>query len=232
MKTYAVIVAGGSGQRMGSSLPKQFLPLCGKPILWHTLNTFFLAINDIRIILVLPLSHLPYGQELRDSFEKSSQISVVEGGSSRYDSVKSGLSLIREQSGLSLIREQSIVFVHDGVRCLLTPDLIQRCYETALTKGNATPAVASKDSVRIVTDSGNMVADRNNVQLIQTPQAFMSDIILKAFEQPYQERFTDEATVVESSGTAIILVPGEHENIKITNPIDLLIAEKVLESRL
>ena len=223
MKTYAVIVAGGSGQRMGSSLPKQFLPLCGKPVLWHTLNTFFQAINDIRIILVLPLSHLPYGQELRDSFEQSSQISVVEGGSSRYDSVK---------SGLSLIREQSIVFVHDGVRCLLTTSLIKRCYETALSKGNATPAVASKDSVRIVTDSGNMVADRNNVQLIQTPQVFLSDIILKAFEQPYQERFTDEATVVESSGTAIILVPGEHENIKITNPIDLLIAEKVLESRL
>jgi len=208
---------------MGSSLPKQFLPLCGKPVLWHTLNTFFQAINDIRIILVLPLSHLPYGQELRDSFEQSSQISVVEGGSSRYDSVK---------SGLSLIREQSIVFVHDGVRCLLTTSLIKRCYETALSKGNATPAVASKDSVRIVTDSGNMVADRNNVQLIQTPQVFLSDIILKAFEQPYQERFTDEATVVESSGTAIILVPGEHENIKITNPIDLLIAEKVLESRL
>ena len=223
MKTYAVIVAGGSGQRMGSSLPKQFLPLCGKPVLWHTLNTFFQAINDIRIILVLPLSHLPYGQELRDSFEQSSQISVVEGGSSRYDSVK---------SGLSLIREQSIVFVHDGVRCLLTTSLIKRCYETALSKGNATPAVASKDSVRIVSDSGNMVADRNNVQLIQTPQVFLSDIILKAFEQPYQERFTDEATVVESSGTAIILVPGEHENIKITNPIDLLIAEKVLESRL
>lgn len=223
MKTYAVIVAGGSGQRMGSSLPKQFLPLCGKPVLWHTLNTFFEAINDIRIILVLPLSHLPYGQELRDSFEQSSQISVIEGGSSRYDSVK---------SGLSLISEQSIVFVHDGVRCLLTTDLIQRCYETALASGNATPAVSSKDSVRIVTASGNIVADRNNVQLIQTPQVFLSDIILKAFEQPYQERFTDEATVVESSGTPIILVPGEHENIKITNPIDLLIAEKVLESRL
>jgi 2-C-methyl-D-erythritol 4-phosphate cytidylyltransferase len=223
MKTYAVIVAGGSGQRMGSSLPKQFLPLCGKPVLWHTLNTFFLAINDIRIILVLPQSHLPYGQELRDSFEQSAQISVVEGGNSRYESVK---------SGLSLIREQSIVFVHDGVRCLLTTALIQRCYETALTLGNAIPAVPSKDSVRIITGSGNVVADRNNVQLIQTPQTFLSHILLKAFEQPYQERFTDEATVVESCGTAIILVPGEHENIKITNPVDLLIAEKVLESRL
>ena len=223
MKTYAVIVAGGSGQRMGSPMPKQFLPLCGKPVLWHTLNTFFLAISDIRIILVLPLSHLPYGQELKDSFEQSSQISVVEGGSSRYESVK---------SGLSLVSEQSIVFVHDGVRCLLTADLINRCYQTALTSGTAIPSVPSKDSVRIVTASGNMVADRNNVQLIQTPQVFLSDIILKAFEQPYQERFTDEATVVESSGATIILVPGEHENIKITNPIDMLIAEKVLESRL
>ncbi|RYF98990.1 MAG: 2-C-methyl-D-erythritol 4-phosphate cytidylyltransferase, partial [Chitinophagaceae bacterium] len=115
MKTYAVIVAGGSGQRMGSSLPKQFLPLCGKPVLWYTLNTFFEAIKDIRIILVLPVSHLPYGQELRDSFQQSSQISVVEGGTTRYDSVK---------AGLLLVKDPSVVFVHDGVRCLLTVSLI------------------------------------------------------------------------------------------------------------
>jgi 2-C-methyl-D-erythritol 4-phosphate cytidylyltransferase len=222
MKTYAVIVAGGSGQRMGTSLPKQFLPLCGKPVLWHTLNTFFKSISDIRIILVLPVSHLPYGQELKDSFEQSSQINVIEGGLTRYDSVK---------CGLSLVSDDSIVFVHDGVRCLITTTLIRRCYETALKTGNAVPAIPSKDSIRILTDSGNTVEDRNKVQMIQTPQTFRSDIILKAFQQPYQDRFTDEATVVESAGTKIILVAGETENIKITNPIDLLIAGKVLESR-
>jgi 2-C-methyl-D-erythritol 4-phosphate cytidylyltransferase len=222
MKTYAVIVAGGSGQRMGTSLPKQFLPLCGKPVLWHTLNTFFKSISDIRIILVLPVSHLPYGQELKDSFEQSLQINVIEGGLTRYDSVK---------CGLALVSDDSIVFVHDGVRCLITTTLIRRCYETALKTGNAVPAIPSKDSIRILTDSGNKVEDRNKVQMIQTPQTFRSDIILKAFQQPYQDRFTDEATVVESAGTKIILVAGETENIKITNPIDLLIAGKVLESR-
>ena len=222
MKTYAVIVAGGTGQRMGSSIPKQFLPVCGKPVLWDTINSFLKAIPGLQVILVLPALHLSYGQELLASFEQSAQITLREGGNTRYASVK---------SGLKLVTEPSMVFVHDGVRCLLTTGLIQRCYETALRKGNAVPAVPSKDSVRIITGSGNRIEDRDRVQLIQTPQTFRSDIILNAFKQAYQDMFTDEASVVENSGTPIVLVPGEVDNIKITNPIDLLIAEKILEAR-
>lgn len=222
MKKFAVIVAGGIGQRMGVEMPKQFLLLRGKPVLWYTINTFLTAYDDMRVILVLPLAHLESGEELRNLFLNKDRIEIVSGGLTRFHSV---------QNGLKIIKERSVVFVHDGVRCLITKELIKNCYEQAIEKGNAVPAVASSDSIRITDGEQNYVADRDTVRLIQTPQTFLSDIILPAFEQEFSHAFTDEATVVEALGNEIFLIEGEYNNLKITRPIDLLIAEKILEER-
>jgi len=222
MKKFAVIVAGGIGQRMGVEMPKQFLLLRGKPVLWYTINAFLMAYDDLKVILVLPLAHLESGEELRNLFLNIDRIEIVSGGLTRFHSV---------QNGLKIIKEQSVVFVHDGVRCLITKELIKNCYEQAIEKGSAVPAVASSDSIRITDGEQNYVADRDTVRLIQTPQTFLSDIILPAFEQEFSHAFTDEATVVEALGNEIFLIEGEYNNLKITRPIDLLIAEKILEER-
>ncbi|OIR00734.1 2-C-methyl-D-erythritol 4-phosphate cytidylyltransferase 2 [mine drainage metagenome] len=222
MKKFAVIVAGGMGQRMGVETPKQFLMLRGKPVLWYSINTFLSAYDDMQIILVLPLAHLESGVELRNSFENKDRIQIISGGVSRFHSV---------QNGLKAIKDKSVVFVHDGVRCLLTKDLIRNCYQQAIEKGSAVPAVSPSDSIRIVDGEKTVVADRSNVRMIQTPQTFKSEIILPAFEQEFNHSFTDEATVVEATGKEIFLIEGEYNNIKITRPIDLVIAEKILEER-
>lgn len=222
MKKYAVIVAGGSGVRMGAQLPKQFLLLRNKAVLWHTLSAFLAAFNDLKIILVLPAQHIAMGNEIIASLTAPERVRVTTGGETRYQSV---------QNGLQLVEKDAVVFVHDGVRCLVTPALIQRCYTAAIEKGNATPAITAVDSIRIETGAGNEVMDRNKVRVIQTPQTFLAAQLLKAFEQPYEPSFTDEATVVERMGIAIHLVEGESTNIKITQPLDLLLAEKILEER-
>lgn len=222
MKKYAVIVAGGSGMRMGTMVPKQFLPLQGKPVLWYTLTAFLDAFPDLEIILVLPEAHLQTGQEILRTTHAPDRIWMTAGGETRFHSVR---------NGLAYIHHHSIVFVHDGVRCLLTPQLIRRCYQLAQERGNAIPAIAAVDSIRIETFDGNEFIDRNKVRIIQTPQTFYSDIIKAAFEQEYEESFTDEASVVERLGVKIHLIDGESTNIKITHPIDVLIAEKILEER-
>jgi 2-C-methyl-D-erythritol 4-phosphate cytidylyltransferase len=223
MKKYAVIVAGGTGKRMGNNIPKQFLLLKGKAILWYTLDTFLRAYSDLQIILVLPEQHIQKGKTIAASFEDNHRIQTVIGGDTRFHSV---------QCGLKHVKENSVVFVHDAVRCLVSVPLIQRCYKDALEKGSAIPAVAATDSIRIVNDEGNHVADRTQVRIIQTPQTFLSDIILHAFQQEYKDAFTDEATVVEATGKKIFLTEGEYDNIKITRPFDIMIAEKILEERL
>ncbi len=222
MKKYAVIVAGGSSVRMGAQLPKQFLLLRNKAVLWHTLSAFLAAFNDLKIILVLPAQHFEAGNDIIAKLVAPERVEITAGGDTRYQSV---------QNGLQLVEKDAVVFVHDGVRCLVTPALIQRCYTAALEKGNATPAIAAVDSIRIETGTGNKVMDRNKVRIIQTPQTFLAEQLLKAFEQPYEPSFTDEATVVERMGIAIHLVEGESTNIKITQPVDLLVAEKILEER-
>lgn len=222
MKKYAVIVAGGAGLRMGTGLPKQFLLLRQKPVLWHTITAFLTAFNDIEIILVLPAAHFETGDEIIAALAAPERIQLTAGGDTRYQSV---------QNGLKLVKQGAVVFVHDGVRCLVTPGLIQRCYAAAIEKGNAVPATAAVDSIRIETGSGNKVMDRNKVRMVQTPQTFLSDDLLKAFEQAYDPSFTDEATVAEKAGIAIHLIEGESANIKITHPLDLLLAEKILEER-
>ncbi len=219
MNKYAIIVAGGTGTRMGAALPKQFLLLKGKPVLYYTLKVFLESYDDLQIILVLPIEFTNMGQEIIDAYFDKTRIKITAGGDTRFQSVK---------NGLTLIENESIIFVHDGVRCLLSKKLIHRCYAQAVETGTAIPAVVSKDSIRLLTEEGNEAFDRSKVMLIQTPQTFHSKILIPAFQIDYKDKFTDEATVVEAYGIKVSLVDGEENNIKITRPVDLLIAEKIL----
>jgi 2-C-methyl-D-erythritol 4-phosphate cytidylyltransferase len=223
MEKVAVIVAGGNGSRMNTALPKQFLLIKGKPILYYTLATFLEAYDDLTIILVLPEEYISAGQEIIDAFFDYKRIQITIGGSTRFYSV---------QNGLKLIKEESIIFVHDGVRCLLTTDLIKECYEAAIEFGSAIPVIDSKDSIRTITEEGNEPIDRVSVKLVQTPQTFHSKIILPAFKIDYKDKFTDEATVVEAFGLKVHLIEGEENNIKITKPVDIIIAEQILNKLL
>jgi 2-C-methyl-D-erythritol 4-phosphate cytidylyltransferase len=222
MKKYAIIVAGGTGTRMGSAVPKQFLLLNDKPVLYYTLKAFLESYEDLQIILVFPEEYQDIGKEIIDAYFDYSRIQVTFGGETRFHSV---------QNGLKLVDRESIIFVHDAVRCLVSTELIHRCYENTLHMGSAVPVVRSKDSVRLLNEEGNdnEVLDRSKVVMVQTPQTFHSKILLQAFEIDYKERFTDEATVVETFGLKISLVEGEENNIKITRPVDLLIAGALLE---
>jgi 2-C-methyl-D-erythritol 4-phosphate cytidylyltransferase len=220
MKKIALIVAGGNGSRMNNSVPKQFLLLNNKPVLYYTIQAFLNAYDDIEIVLVLPEEHIGKGQEIIDGYFDASKFKITAGGRTRFHSVQNGLSLIKD--------EDAIIFVHDGVRCLLTKDLIERCYQSALEFGTAIPVVECRDSVRLLTNNGNKVVDRNKVRLVQTPQTFHSKILLPAFEIDYKDRFTDEATVVEAFGLKVNLIEGDTNNIKLTTPVDLFIAEYIL----
>jgi len=222
MNKYAVIVAGGNGSRMNSTVPKQFLLLNNKPVLYYTLDTFLKANHDLKVILVLPEEYVATGQEIIDAWFDYKRIRITVGGRTRFHSV---------QNGLQLIEEESIVFVHDAVRCLLTTALIHRCYEAALEFGATIPVVDCKDSVRMVSSAGNEALERRNIKLVQTPQVFLSTILLPAFNIDYKDKFTDEASVVETFGMKVHLVEGEENNIKITTPIDMLLAEHLLSQR-
>ncbi len=219
LKKIAVIVAGGTGTRMNNTVPKQFLLLNGKPVLYYTIKTFLQSYEDMQVILVLPDEHVAAGQEIIDAFFDYNRIKITIGGRTRFHSVK---------NGLKLIAEESIVFVHDAVRCLLTADLITRCYNAALEYGSAIPVIDSKDSIRMITGDDNVALERTTIKLVQTPQTFHSKILLPAFNIDYKDKFTDEATVVEAFGLKVHLVNGEENNIKITRPLDMLLAESLL----
>ena len=221
-KKIAIIVAGGTGQRMGSVVPKQFLEVESKTILLHTIDQFVAAFSDVELVIVLPATYIEEGKILLQNSNITNKVTFISGGDTRFQSVK---------NGLTQVNESAIVFVHDAVRCLLTPALIQRCYQQAVEKGSAIPAVSSTDTVRLLEGGSHHVIDRENVMQIQTPQTFQSEILLKGFEQNYQPSFTDEANVVEASGTPVYLVDGEFENIKITRPLDLAIASYILAKR-
>lgn len=220
MKKYAVIVAGGTGSRMNSNIPKQFLLINNKPLLFYTIDVFLKAYDDMQIILVLPKDHISKGQEIIDAYFNNSQIRICEGGRTRFHSVK---------NSLRLINDESIIFVHDGARCLLTQDLIQRCYNETEKYGSAIPVITSKDSVRLLTSEGHVALDRDTVKLVQTPQTFHSKILLIAFKIDHEDKFTDEATVVEAFGIKVNLIEGEENNIKITTPGDMFIAEQIIK---
>jgi 2-C-methyl-D-erythritol 4-phosphate cytidylyltransferase len=221
MKKYAVIVAAGSGTRMGSVLPKQFLLIHNKPILWYTLHTFLKSFKDLHIILVLPAEYYDTGLAVCDEMNAANPIRAIVGGDTRFHSV---------QKGLSLIDEESIVFIHDAVRCLLSPSLIHHCFEETQKFGSAIPCIDATDSVRLIHAMGHKSIKRSEIKLVQTPQTFQSTILLGAYQANYHEDFTDDASVVEAAGYEIHLVDGEPNNIKITTPLDLAIAEELLDT--
>ena len=219
MKKYAIIVAGGIGTRMGQDLPKQFILLDGKPILFYTIKTFLESFDDMKVILVLPETHIAAGQEIIDAYFGYQRIQFCTGGDTRFHSV---------QSGLKMVQEEAIIFVHDAVRCLLTTDLVKRCYAAAVETGSAVPVVACTDSVRLVKDNENEFLPRQDVKLVQTPQVFHSQILQPAYNIDHKEKYTDEASVVDAFGMKLTLVEGEESNIKITTPKDLVVAEYIL----
>lgn len=207
---------------MGSTVPKQFLELNGKPVLHYTIQAFMQAYEDMRIVLVAPPAHRGSIGSVLASFERLPSVMLADGGETRFHSVK---------NGLQLVKQDAVVFVHDGVRPLVSPALIRTCYEAAVEKGSAVPAIPLKDSIREVDEKGNVAADRTRFRIIQTPQTFLSRILIPAFDQPYDPLFTDEATVAERYGHNVNLVEGEEQNIKITKPQDLVIAAAFLHAR-
>lgn len=224
MKKYAVIVAGGIGKRMNSELPKQFMLLMGKPVLFYTLRAFLESFADLKIILVLPEEHIEKGREIVDAYFDPLRVIFTVGGETRFHSVR---------NGVSLAEGDSIIFVHDGVRCLVSPQLIRYCYDSAMLMGSAIPVVPLKDSVRRITETGSEAVDRSVLRFIQTPQTFHSKLLLPAMKHiEFKEKFTDEATVVEAYGIDIHLMEGEETNIKITQPVDLILAEQILLQRI
>lgn len=222
MNKYAIIVAGGQGQRMGSAIPKQFIPLCEQPILYHTIKAFWDTYQDINIIVVLPESHISWMNMVLQAFgEERPDITIVAGGPTRYHSVKNGFDLIDD--------EEAIVFVHDGVRPLVSAQIIKDSYDCATEKGAAIPAIDMVDSMREIVHGEHFAVDRNNYKAVQTPQTFQYSILKQAYEIPYEETFTDEASIVEAAGIEVHLIAGERKNIKVTTPEDLLIAEVLMK---
>lgn len=225
MKKYAVIVAGGVGKRMNSDLPKQFMLLLGKPVLYYSLKAFLKAFDDLEIILVLPEEHIEKGKELVDAYFDPSRIRITAGGETRFHSVR---------NGVEHITDESIIMVHDGVRCLVTPELIRYCYDSAVQNGSAIPSIPVKDSIRqLQLTLGSVAVDRTRLRSIQTPQCFHSKMLLPAMKNiEFKEKFTDEATVVEAYGIELHLMEGEETNLKITTPMDMMIAEQILLGRI
>ncbi len=221
MKKAVVIVAGGSGSRMKSDLPKQFIELLGKPILMHTIRNFVNYDRQMKLILVLPQSQISFWKDLCIKHKFKENYELAEGGNTRFESVK---------NGLMKIKNECLVGIHDGVRPLVSHKTLDNCFLVASQKGNAVPVTDCIESIReIITESSQSV-DRNKYKMVQTPQVFKYSAIHKAYEQPYLHTFTDDASVYESAGYKIALTNGNRENIKITTPMDLIIAEAIMNS--
>lgn len=223
MDRFVIIVAGGSGLRMGTEIPKQFLPIAGKPILLHTIDAFRNAVDGIKIVVCLPATHFDYWEKCcKENGFDTHDITIVEGGKTRFHSVLNGLNTIKADG-------DALVGVHDGVRPFASAEMINRLYDAAEKDKAVVPVVDSVDSVRILSQNGeNSQIDRRMVKLVQTPQVFDLQLLKKAYGVGFIETFTDDASVVEYSGHKISLVEGCRENIKITTPMDLAIAEFIL----
>lgn len=220
MKKYAIIVAGGKGLRMGGDLPKQFIPVEGRPVLMRTLDTFHACDPSIQLILVLPPDHQPYWQELCREYGFRVPHRIADGGATRFHSVQSGLALVGEPDAL--------VAVHDGVRPFVSHEVIGRCYAEAEAHGAVVPVVAVVETVRQLLPEGSRTVSRDAYRLVQTPQTFRAPLLRRAYEQPFCEAFTDDASVVEALGHAVHLVEGNRENIKLTTPFDLIVARALV----
>lgn len=218
---HIIIVAGGSGIRMNGDVPKQFIVLKNKPIIVHALQKFLDYDPNINVVIV---SHPEYFEHLHKillQFFPDKKILICNGGPNRFDSVKNGLALLKNESG--------VVGIHDAARPFVSVETIKNAFETAEQKGNAIPVITVNESIRQIENGNNKATDRRNFMIVQTPQCFKLELIRKAFEQNYKDSFTDDATVLESIGEKINLTEGNSENIKITTPSDLIIAQAFLK---
>ena len=213
MKKYVIIVAGGKGLRMGSDLPKQFLPMGDKPVLMHTLEVFRRYDEALQIILVLPQEQQSFWKQLCDEHV------LAEGGETRFHSVK---------NGLALVQEPGLVGVHDGVRPFVSVEVIRRCYELAEVQKAVIPVVDVVETLRHLTDAGSETVSRIDYKLVQTPQVFDVELLQQAYAQEFTPFFTDDASVVEAMGMPVYLAEGNRENIKITTPFDLKVGSALL----
>ncbi len=218
---YIIIVAGGKGLRMGSDIPKQFLPIGGKPVLMRTLERFRSYDANLQIILVLPEAQQDYWRELCEQYHFDVEYLLANGGQTRFHSVLNGLALVPDDA-------EGVVGVHDGVRPFPSIEVIRNCYATARVKKAVIPVIPVVETVRHLEGDKSATVPRNDYRLVQTPQTFDIQLLKAANRQPYNEGFTDDASVVESYGYEITLVEGNRENIKITTPYDLKIAEVLL----
>lgn len=216
---YIIIVAGGKGLRMGGDIPKQFMTVGGKPILMRTIDCFHQYSDDIRIILVLPEAHRKYWQELCAEYHFDTPHEIVQGGETRFHSVSNGLAAIPDDA-------TGVVGVHDGVRPFVDCDMIKRLYDAAHEKGAAIPVTPVIETLRSVVSGKNVM--RSDYVLVQTPQVFDIQLLKRAYKQTYREQFTDDASVVESIGVTVTLVEGRRENIKVTTPFDMVVAEALV----
>ena len=217
-----VIVAGGSGTRIGGSTPKQFMIVGGEPLLVRAINTFSEALPAAEIVVVLPENHINFWKNLAARFEVAPHRCVT-GGSERFHSVKAGITALNENTG--------IIAVHDGARALTSKKLIIRAVQTAIEHGSAIPVIAPVDSFRVATEEGSSPIDRSTLRIVQTPQIFAAEMLRNAYRTEYIPSFTDDASVVEHAGATVTLCEGERSNIKITNIEDIAIAEAFLSQR-
>ena len=218
---YIIIVAGGKGLRMGTDIPKQFLPIGGKPVLMRTIERFQKALPDINIILVLPQAQQDYWRQLCQEYDFQVEYQMTDGGETRFHSVQHGLVLIPDDA-------QGVVGVHDGVRPFPSVEMIRNCYAIAREKKAVIPVIPVVETVRHISPSSSQTVPRNDYRLVQTPQCFDIQLLKAANRQPYNDGFTDDVSVVEAFGVDVTLVDGNRENIKITTPYDLKIAEVLI----
>lgn len=216
---YVIISAGGSGSRMKTSTPKQFLLLDGIPVVMRSINAFLEAFAETKIILVLPTEYIHSWERLCDEYDFRVVHQICAGGNTRFQSVR---------NGLEYVERTSLVAVHDAVRPLITPQLIDACFRHAERHGNAVPAVQISDSIRQIGEEGSKSMERETFRLIQTPQVFRAEALLDAYQQDERPSFTDDASVIEAAGHKIDLVPGDERNIKITTPADMVMADAML----
>ncbi len=219
MKKFVLIVAGGSGSRMKSELPKQFIEIAGQPVLMHTFKAFQKYDSKLEFVLVLPKNQVETWNSLCKKHQFTQEYRLAFGGETRFQSVK---------NGLALIPDDCVVFIHDGVRPMVSKETLQNCYEMASKKGNALPVVSVPESIRILDGKVSKPVDRSKYYLVQTPQTFKSNLIKNAYQKTTKEIFTDDTTVLEQTGETIYLVEGNRVNIKITFPEDLIFAKAIL----
>ena len=227
MKRYLIVVAGGKGQRMGGVLPKQFQLLGGRPVLMVTLERLYALDNTLNIVLVLPKEHLGLWDELCLKYSFAVPLVVTEGGNTRFHSVKNGLDTIQDDVTL----EDALVGVHDGVRPFVSQRVLDEAYREAWNNGAVIPMIELQDSLRQIIggEGASQTVPRDRYRLVQTPQVFRLSLLRRAYEQRYVEVFTDDASVVEAMGERVFAVEGNRENIKLTTPFDMMIANTLLE---